>query len=1025
MIGRRRQNNKAPHLPFYALLTILIVSLLMNLGFTTKAYADARSFYVAATGNDSNPGTLDAPWRTIQKAANSVLPGDTVFVRGGVYSEFVSVKASGNSTGYITFQNYANETPILDGSGLTVSNVNQALWSLSNTNYVRINGFEIRNLTTSSSSFDPVGILIFNGGSNIQIANNNIHDIKNTATSGNAHGILALGNTSTPLTGLEIRNNQIHNLVTGWSESLTLSGNIDGFSITNNKVYDNNNIGIELAGYYNACSNCVDQVRNGTVAENTVYGISTSTNPAYGLNSHSAGGIYVDGGTNISIERNHVFNNDFGVSLASEKLGKATTNITLQNNFIHHNYRAGLIMGGGSSSNGGAAQNLIYNNTFVENDSLKEGFGEITLQNNNTNNMIANNIIYSNSQKISINKINKTGSGNKLNFNLFYNPNGAAATQWKWDGVVYTSWSAYKTATGNDADSAFSDPLFMDKASLDIRLKSGSSGIDKGSQLYVTSSLYDFNRLARVQGQTIDIGATEYVPPVSEKPTETVDTIDWSKVPALSTGTANAKQLKAIKDKLNLNIAIDGASLDGKSQIYIDVDNNKSTGFAAPFWANSGAEYLLEGGTLYRYAEKAGTNWSWTKVQDYRDKNNYSVSSTNLVVAIPFADMGVTKDAVIKIGYVLNDSVKLPASGSLLSVNEVSDSIPTPTPEPTPTPTPTPGPAINISIDGNAADWDTVASGGTGTLLAKTLKLYSNDSSLFLLVQGDQLTAKSQFFINSDNRSETGYQVKNSSTAGSDYLIENGVLYRYSGTGTNWAWSKITAYSGTPNYLAKLTVIEARIPLTDLGLVSGNTIRVTFIRNDNNSDQISTLLSISTATATPTPTPEPAPTPTPAPAPTISISIDGNADDWNGISKAGTGTLMAKTLKLYNKDSSLYLLVQGEQLTAKGQFYISADNRSDTGYQVKNSSVAGADYLIENGTLYRYSGTGLDWTWSKVTDYIGTSNYVATETVIEARIQLSDLGIVTGSTICITFMRSDNASDQTLSDGKAPTYVLQ
>ena len=36
------------------------------------------SFYVTTTGDDSNPGTLAAPWRTIQHAADTARAGSTV-----------------------------------------------------------------------------------------------------------------------------------------------------------------------------------------------------------------------------------------------------------------------------------------------------------------------------------------------------------------------------------------------------------------------------------------------------------------------------------------------------------------------------------------------------------------------------------------------------------------------------------------------------------------------------------------------------------------------------------------------------------------------------------------------------------------------------------------------------------------------------------------------------------------------------------------------------------------------------------
>jgi len=41
--------------------------------------------YVAPDGSDSNPGTIDKPLESIQKAQELVSAGDTVFIRGGTY----------------------------------------------------------------------------------------------------------------------------------------------------------------------------------------------------------------------------------------------------------------------------------------------------------------------------------------------------------------------------------------------------------------------------------------------------------------------------------------------------------------------------------------------------------------------------------------------------------------------------------------------------------------------------------------------------------------------------------------------------------------------------------------------------------------------------------------------------------------------------------------------------------------------------------------------------------------------------
>ncbi len=69
-----------------------------NLAVDTSYAASGNEYYVAVTGSDQNSGSADAPWRTLQKAVNSLDPGDTLYVRGGVYSEFVNVNVSGTET---------------------------------------------------------------------------------------------------------------------------------------------------------------------------------------------------------------------------------------------------------------------------------------------------------------------------------------------------------------------------------------------------------------------------------------------------------------------------------------------------------------------------------------------------------------------------------------------------------------------------------------------------------------------------------------------------------------------------------------------------------------------------------------------------------------------------------------------------------------------------------------------------------------------------------------------------------------
>lgn len=74
-------------------------------------------YYVATTGSDHNPGTLDLPFRTVQRAAAEMKPGDTCLVRGGVYREWVTPPRGGVSEDRrITYKAYPGETAVLTGS---------------------------------------------------------------------------------------------------------------------------------------------------------------------------------------------------------------------------------------------------------------------------------------------------------------------------------------------------------------------------------------------------------------------------------------------------------------------------------------------------------------------------------------------------------------------------------------------------------------------------------------------------------------------------------------------------------------------------------------------------------------------------------------------------------------------------------------------------------------------------------------------------------------------------------------------
>ncbi|MGW1032604.1 sigma-70 family RNA polymerase sigma factor [Streptomyces antibioticus] len=85
------------------------------------AKTPAPTYFVSPGGSDSNPGTsAGSPFRTLQKAADLVEPGDVVAVMNGTYTEprkgsnVLTVKRSGRPGAPITFTAYPGHRPVLN-----------------------------------------------------------------------------------------------------------------------------------------------------------------------------------------------------------------------------------------------------------------------------------------------------------------------------------------------------------------------------------------------------------------------------------------------------------------------------------------------------------------------------------------------------------------------------------------------------------------------------------------------------------------------------------------------------------------------------------------------------------------------------------------------------------------------------------------------------------------------------------------------------------------------------------------------
>ena len=499
-----------------------LILVLSGAGIAAGAGSDL-SLYVAINGDDSNPGTMEKPLRTIQHAADVAKPGDTVNVREGSYCQQLGVKVSGNAEqGFITFRSQPGEHAVLDGGCLTPPEGESSMVKLTNVSFVRVEGLEIRNYRTSEFGSAPAGIRVFGGGSHIEILHNDVHHIEQNSprrlrpgSGANGFGIAVYGtDAKTPISDLVIDSNDVHHLKTGSSESLVVNGNVAGFRITKNTVHDNNNIGIDVIGFeHTAPDPAVDRARDGVVSENLVYSITARGNPAYGETPDSDG-IYVDGGTRILIERNVVHDVDFGIELASEHRVGSTSHILARNNLIYSCHAPGISIGGYDLKRGVTEDAVIVNNTLYKNDTWKTGQGEFLMQFYMRNNVFKNNIVYVGEHGLTMtSKSGRMEDGAPtvtMDHNIYYFPAGSKALKWTFDQKDYSSFEEYVAGAGNDRNSRFADPRFADADGHDFHLRADSPARNGGEDLGSAKvGDQDLEGRPRVREKKIDIGCYE------------------------------------------------------------------------------------------------------------------------------------------------------------------------------------------------------------------------------------------------------------------------------------------------------------------------------------------------------------------------------------------------------------------------------------------------------------------------------------------------------------------------------------
>lgn len=475
--------------------------------FATSGIAQTQ-YYVSLSGSDSNPGTSAQPWKTIQHACDNATPNSVVNIMAGTYSERVEVNVSGTAGSPIVFRNKPGDAVVLDGGG---NGTPEAIFGIFDQSYITVQGLRI----TNNVRLDAQGIVVEGNCQGIQILDNevdNIHfsaDPNETANaSKNSQPIIVFGtNGSNPITGLVISGNTVRDSRTGYSEGLAVNGNVDGFEVSNNTLYGIANIGIAIIGHEGTSTNsATDQARNGIIKNNLVHDCISPY--------ASAAGIYIDGGKDNVVEKNTSYQNQWGIEVGCENIGKTASGNVVRDNLIYANEDSGIALGGFDypSGSGKVTDCTISNNTCFNNDTNSGGIGGVNGEINITyteNCSLENNIFYAANTADLLLFVDNVGS---LNLNLDYNQfyiSGAA--EFEYQGSTYSSFVAYQAGTGKDAHSLFSDPAFENAAAANFHLTSSSPGINKGNPSFTAASgETDMDGGNRVQNGRVDMGAYEY-----------------------------------------------------------------------------------------------------------------------------------------------------------------------------------------------------------------------------------------------------------------------------------------------------------------------------------------------------------------------------------------------------------------------------------------------------------------------------------------------------------------------------------
>lgn len=438
-----------------------------------------NAIFVSPEGSDLNDGSEDRPFKSIQKAVNAAKPGDTIYLRGGTYIGRVYIHKSGEKGKYITIRNYPGEVAIITRND---KDFYKQTILLEGASYIKIMGLKIDKTTSNALRVQGPGEYIEFVNNEVSYQNEKIPENERVGKA-----VIFAGYEDKPLRHILIEGNRIHHNHTGRvgysSEALTISGRVEYFEIKNNKVYDNDFIGIDIIGKTAGRYHYFGNPRYGIISNNEIY--------SNGKKNKYSSALYLDGGEDILIEKNYIHNN-FGPGIAVNQEDKDSfiTHVIFRNNISYENYYNSF----GSSQYGGVVRNSIFvHNTLYGTkvyDPLKVKPENLFYLGKGENNVIKNNIFYKNNGYYIMLEV--VGRNNKTKWQIDYNgffPLVSFQNQVIINNTIYKSLEDLKKRSPHSISA--DNPLLNS----DFTLKPNSVCIDSGGFLTFVKKSGSSNRV--------------------------------------------------------------------------------------------------------------------------------------------------------------------------------------------------------------------------------------------------------------------------------------------------------------------------------------------------------------------------------------------------------------------------------------------------------------------------------------------------------------------------------------------------